>query len=120
MTRAEIDAEIARLQSELDAMQALPKRRDRVVCKDGFTMSVQAGRGLYSTPRENVGPYSAVEIGFPSDVEPLLASYAEGFVTKDLTRDVYPYVPVAVVRAVIAKHGGQVDGECPPLVGVTS
>jgi len=38
----------------------------RVTCADGTTLSVQSGEYLYSTPRNNRGPYSHVEVGFPS------------------------------------------------------
>ena len=38
-----------------------------IVCTDGFTMSVQVGYSLYSTPKKVAKRYSAVEIGYPSD-----------------------------------------------------
>lgn len=83
--------------------------RPRIVCKDGFSMSVQAGEAMYSTPRTNVrsGYYLNVEIGFPSEKEELICEYAED--SSDYTRTVYPYVPVEVVEKVIEKHGGMVD-----------
>lgn len=37
-----------------------------LVCADGAQVSLQAGYGLYSTPRDNHGPYTHVEAGFPS------------------------------------------------------
>lgn len=80
--------------------------RPRIVCNDGFSMSVQAGYGLYCTPRCNLanGDYSHVEIGFPSEAEELIQEYAEG--SGDYTSTVYPYVPVELVEKVIEKHGG--------------
>ena len=97
----------------------LPKRRKWVVCKDGFTLSIQAGTGLYCTPRTNQGPYSEVEAAYPSEHEPLLEPYLEVPRGSEFfgSVDVFSYVPSSVIRAVIAKHGGQVDGECPPLEG---
>lgn len=79
--------------------------RPRIVCKDGFSMSVQAGRAIYNCPRENVksGDYTAVEIGFPSAKEELICEYAED---ENYTATIYPYVPVEVVEKVIEKHGG--------------
>jgi hypothetical protein len=74
-----------------------------VRCKDGFRMSVQASEGHYCSPRSNECAYTEVEVGYPSEVEPLLTPYAEG---DDLTNTIYGYVPVEVVEAVIAKHGG--------------
>lgn len=45
--------------------------RPRVVCQDGFTISVQAGEYLYSSPRTNSAiAYSHVECGFPSERPP--------------------------------------------------
>ena len=82
-----------------------------VICSDGFTMSVQASEGAYSTPRLNTGPYTHVEVGFPSQEEPLLMPYVED---KSMpTKTVYPFVPSQVVTLVVAKHGGMIDGELP-------
>jgi|TARA_B100001964_G_C13693092_1_gene362636 hypothetical protein len=75
-----------------------------VVCKDGFTMSVQAGQSLYSTPRDVVDSYEEVEIGFPSEEELLIEDFAED--NKNLCDTVYGYVPYKIVDQVIEKHGG--------------
>ena len=82
--------------------------RPRINCKDGFSMSVQAGDCIYSTPRANLksGHYTEVEIGFPSEKEELISRYAE---SRDYTNTVYPYVPVEIVEKVIEKHGGMVE-----------
>ena len=80
-----------------------------IVCSDGFEMSVQVGSHLYSTPKKVAKRYSAVEIGFPSDHEPLIEEYAETFHQEDApdyTDTVYPYVPVKIVNKVLKKHGG--------------
>ena len=75
-------------------------------------MSVQVGSHLYSTPKKVAKRYSAVEIGFPSDHEPLIEEYAETFYkddgedVTDYTDTVYPYVPVKIVNKVLKKHGG--------------
>ena len=83
-------------------------RLPQIVCVDGFKMSVQVGFSLYSTPKKVAKRYSAVEIGFPSEHEPLFEEFAEGSFdeTPDYTETVYPYVPVAVVDKVLKKHGG--------------
>ena len=44
----------------------LTELKPHIVCSDGFTMSLQAGKGLYCTPRETSFEYTAVEIGYPS------------------------------------------------------
>ena len=93
-----------------------------VVCADGFSMSVQAEGGGYCSPRvEGANRYDTVEIGFPSESEPLILRYIEGDSARrgaepDPTESVYPYVPASVVTLVIAKHGGMVGGEVPPGV----
>lgn len=114
-----------------------------ITCADGFTLSVVAGRGAYCTPRPTLwadlpvtgeashgypGPYTHVEVGFPSDVpEPWTCHhtgdcydsygpdmpnegtgwecYAEA--RSDPTGTVYARVPVAMVAALIAAHGGE-------------
>ncbi len=86
-----------------------------VICKDGFTMSVQAGQSCYSVPNDVVDEYAEAEIGFPSIPEPLIKQYAENldFEGEDdswLCDTVYPYVPVEVVDEVISKHGGIDEG----------
>lgn len=85
----------------------------RVKCGHGLTLSVQAGSRLYSTPQDDTGPYTAVEVGFPSEPVPELIPYAE--IPEDgYTNTVYPYVPYELVRKVIYVRGGMIDGELPP------
>jgi len=83
-----------------------PEVRDRITCNDGFSMSVQANRHCYCTPRQDLldGEYKDVEIGFPSQEEELINELAE--CPSDYTGSVYGYVPIETVEAVIEKHGG--------------
>ena len=85
-------------------------RLPKIICSDGFTMSVQVGYSLYSTPKKIAKRYSAVEIGYPSEPEELIKEYAEFAPfdedTADYTDTVYPYVPVKIVDKVLKKHGG--------------
>ena len=86
-------------------------RNPYVICKDGFTMSVQCGQSLYSSPKDVAQRYKEVEIGFPSAPEPLIAEYAEDWEIEGdddpkLCETVYGYVPVKLVNKVIKKHGG--------------
>ena len=84
----------------------------RVKCADGFTMSVQANKTAYCSPRaSDAQRYELVEVGFPSEKEELLTEWAED--PGDPTNTVYGYVPVETVSLVIAKHGGMVEGEVP-------
>lgn len=91
------------------------KTYEMVTCRDGFTVSIQAGELLYSSPRTDTAPaYESVELGFPNRPCIFIRDYAED--PGDLTRSVYGYVPAHIVRKMIAAHGGIVSGECPPLV----
>ena len=89
---------------------ATSSRLPHIVCEDGFSMSVQVGYSLYSTPKKIAKRYSAVEIGYPSEPEELIKEYAEFAPfdedTADYTDTVYPYVPVKIVDKVLKKHGG--------------
>ena len=86
-------------------------RLPRIHCTDGFSMSVQVGHSLYSTPKKIAKRYSKVEIGYPSEPEELIKEWAE-FTPfdedekPDYTDTVYPYVPVKIVDKVLKKHGG--------------
>ena len=75
-----------------------------IVCNDGFKMSVQAGQSLYSTPKDVADEYEDAEVGFPSEEEKLLTTYAED--QDNLCDTVYGYVPCSVIDQVIEKHGG--------------
>lgn len=124
----------------------------RVECTDGFSVSIIAGGGAYSTPRSAIpgahgevrpgytslgevasdypGPFTTVELGYPtSRPEPWqctewseghdrhedhttcdgFARYFDGSMRdeSDGTDSVYGFVPVDMVRALIASHGGE-------------
>lgn len=105
-----------------------PKTPNRITCADEFNVSVIAGGGAYCSPRpalcwggscpqgpdilasvgcEYPGPYTHVEVGFPSErPEPWSTweQYAEDMGAP--TETVYSYVPVELVRALIESHGG--------------
>ena len=76
----------------------------RITCQDGFSLSVQATHGAYCSPRNNTGPWSAVEVGFPSAEPELIMSYCGD--PKKPTETVYGYVPIELVEELIEKHGG--------------
>lgn len=54
------------------------EKRKRVICKDGFSISIQAGMYYYCEPRLNfVYEYKSVELGFPSEEDELINEYVE-------------------------------------------
>lgn len=78
--------------------------RPRVLCADGFTVSVQAGCGIYSAPNCDADAYTHVELGYPSQKEEALLGYAEN--RRLPTDTVYAHVPVGLVDKVLEAHGG--------------
>ena len=99
----------------------------RIVCADGASVSIQAGKvipelellgigdtcGLYCTPRNNKGPFTEVEAGYPSVNPP--ESWMQHCENPDRPTDtVYPYLPYQYVHEFINVHGGMVSGELPP------
>ena len=103
----------------------------KAICADGYSISIQGHEGAYCSPRRNTAAlgYSEVELGFPTQSDELINEYAECGVTDAYTdeplppeelevaytKTVYPYVPVSIVQELIKKHGGIVEGECPPF-----
>jgi hypothetical protein len=80
-----------------------------VECIDGYQVSVQCSKYSYSLPREDfkdVSNYISFELGFPNMSDEFLDEYAED--KTDFTETVYPYVPRAVVEALLLKHGGAI------------
>lgn len=83
-----------------------PYIRSKIQCNDGFSISIQASACHYCEPRRSFeGPYTELELGYPSCSEELLIPYRENDCCKP-EDTVYPYVPVEVVDKVIKKHGG--------------
>jgi len=88
------------------------KKNKMIVCKDGFTMSVQANKGAYCEPRvNNAKKYTSVEIGYPSQHEEMLMEWCED--SDKPLNTVYGWVPAERVSLIRAKHGGVVSGELP-------
>lgn len=78
--------------------------RPHIVCANGTRLSVQASRHHYCTPRDDSGPWSAVEVwcieawtGRP--IRP--TSFGQGGGDNP-----YGYVPVSAVNRFIKRHGG--------------
>lgn len=78
----------------------------RINCVDGFSVSVQVGRGSYCSPRNGIGPvWDSAELGFPSEPpNDSIMPYVED--ESDPTGTVYGYVPMPLIDALIAEHGG--------------
>ena len=94
--------------------------RPPIRCYDNFRMSVQASRSHCCIPRDDHGPYSAVEVGYPSQLEELLMPYADGAGAAGMRPTLYVRVPAAVIQAVVEVHGGIASGHLPPLTTNTT
>ena len=70
-----------------------------VKCKDGVTLSVQASEFHYSSPRDNYGPYTEVEVWCVRNA----AEVTEFDYSDD---DPSAYVPIEQVVQFIDNHGG--------------
>ncbi len=80
-----------------------------IKCADGTTISVQASRCHYCTPRLDCGPYSELEVGFPSAEPPQTwRKYFDGnWDSDDHKGSVYGYIPVSKIAWFIQRHGGE-------------
>lgn len=95
--------------------------RPSMVLEDGTVLSVQASDTHYCSPRENTGPYTMVEIGFPKKsisegsvmIQQVLIDELMPFAEPlgDGISGVFGYVPVDVLEQVITSRGGIV-GTC--------
>lgn len=87
----------------------VPVLYGKVTCADGWQMSLDANRLAYCRPRTDEGPYTHVEVYLP-DAPQAWNVYRDG------PGPIYGYVPVHLVRAFIAAHGGMRTGTLPPMV----
>jgi hypothetical protein len=82
---------------------AMNATREHIICPDGFKVSVQAGRMIYCTPRNDQGPWTEVELGFPSEMVEAWMEWCED--PDDPTGTVYGYVPIDVVENELVRRG---------------
>lgn len=73
-------------------------------CADGFEVSIQASHHHYCIPRNSFGPWTHVELGYPTASVPSLREYRDGPAPD--TDNVFGYVPVEKVARIIIRHGG--------------
>ena len=90
---------------------SFPGIRPLVVCKDGFTLSIQASAFNLCTPRKNnIVNYDTFELSKISETIPELEEYDETIYTRKklcLNRNrTYGYVPKALVEKILEEHGG--------------
>lgn len=87
-----------------------PKIAERTLLKDGTSLSIQASRIHYCTPRiDGAVKYDSVEVGFPTDKDgiPIRMSEAWKEYEDGPESQVFGYVPVELVEAFVNEHGGR-------------
>lgn len=77
------------------SINRFPKRKPVFKFGKKLEVSIQANQYTYCEPRDNVGPYISVELGFPNFKSKILKQYAEN--PEALYATVYGNVPVEVV-----------------------
>lgn len=77
----------------------------RILCKNGFSLSVQAGSHAYCTPRLDRGPWKTLEVGYPSRYTPDLMPYVENDEIPP-TESVYSNVPASLINRIVQRNGG--------------
>lgn len=96
----------------------LNMRRPKVVCADGYTVSIQRSHyhycdlgmnytNMYSISYPDDISETSYELGYPSEEDNLIMEYAER--PDDPTGTVYGFVPYNVVVTLLEKHGGIVN-----------
>lgn len=94
---------------------------DRIYFNNGGDISIQSSSFDYCEPRDDQGPYTEMELGYPGRgtmITNSLLEYAEGRHSGedfDQYKTVYPYVPVSVIKELIGANGGIKSGELPPM-----
>jgi hypothetical protein len=92
-----------------DTYRMLKPLNPGLTCADGFTLSVQASARHYCEPRTNSGPWTSMEVCC-DESEPMLKPFAHEPI---MCPGIFREAPVEVIEAVIAKHGGLVEGQLP-------
>lgn len=75
-----------------------------------LTLSIQVSGTHYCTPRDNVGPWSTVEVGFPDRKIRELMPYAED-ADGDPKNEAYGYVPITLLNKVLGRFGDKIAPE---------
>jgi len=93
--------------------EPMKKLYGRVHFNNGGSISIQASHTHYCEPRDNEGPYSEVEVAYPTKG----TKYPKSLLNYSDTPDepVFAYVPSHIVADIIVMNGGIKSGEVPPL-----
>ena len=92
--------------------------RNKVICADGYRISIQASSAHRCTPKEtNAVKYNSVEV-LVYEFDELLAEYIDDNNHSNNIGGMHmigSYVPSELVIKLLKKHGGAIQGEIPPM-----
>jgi len=82
----------------------------RTYCKNGTSLSIQAGQYFYSKPRRDTGPWTHFEVGYIKDNSGIIL-YPECFTQFGycVDNEVAAYVPADIINQFIYDNGGPAD-----------
>ena len=78
-------SKLPKYNSVLDSKYLYNYINPKIICNDGFSISVQGGPWYYSTPKEKTDVYLELEIGFASEKDDIMLNIDD---------DVRGYVPI--------------------------
>lgn len=100
-TLEKLNTHLATPVNELTKGYLYKEQAPMIQCRDGTTLSVQASENHYSTPRDNFGPYTEVEVWCVTGAGP------NGVTEFDYSDDdPSGFVPIEQVVQFIDNHGG--------------
>lgn len=105
---AETSAEILQklLRGSETARSGQLKTIPRLNLVSGVSLSVQASSFHRCLPRSNIGPYTHVEVAWPTEEIDALLPYMQREDGIDPTHAIYDYVPVDLILDIIVENGG--------------
>jgi hypothetical protein len=105
MNPTQLNQRLAKAPVRSGAGYSFRENMPRIELADGESISIQASCNHYCAPRDDEGPWSRVEIGYPS-VKPQeeMMEFCED--PNNPTGSVYGYVPIRLACDFINAHGG--------------
>jgi len=88
--------------NSITTIKYIIRPRPTIKCVDGFHVSIQANEFTFCIPSNNDGPWSHIELSFPSEQLPKL--FNKFIITNN--KYIYTQVPICLVDSLLDAHGG--------------